>query len=801
MALSPSTAFLEAMTGSECEVRFYVVIDHNDGSSQWKAVGPGSMDPNSDLYDRADIPAAIKAISPVGVELDPLTRETQMGELFIDFVDGFIRPILVNNRLKGQKCTVKVGARSLNEADFLSYFVGPIEEIFPMDGEVVRFSVLDPFTVLQNTKILGYWANVHPLEALYNGTDGVLDKCDLAAAQIDTTSFDPVDAAYTGDISHFIVSRGVGSLMYGLAVSDPTPAFDVAAGLVRLMNGQLAVDEDGAMSFKRFDASASAVDDWGVNDILPGSFKQPALDENVINRMTAYFARNVQNKRHEHTYVADDTTSQGNYKYPGQTERILTAPDLVSNWHDHHAYLQGNINDAVNSFDIMGGSPHAFCGFKDGSPANTTVSADRPLYLMLDSSFIAGINNIEIISATTVSIASSSEKNYPTTDPDDGTVTVEAFDSYATISNVSRGQVNTSASSHKGASDAAADKAMLTKVYDVTIFVILFNELLARFADGCPIVELETLFTKIKYQIGDLITLTYPKYMAYGKDGITDSDKWEIVGKEADYMASPPRIKWKLAAAGEVAISIGTTFPGNSRVGSKSMQADALTNNDLMQPHIIWGLEVVDAGGLDVTVEKGEAAGHMARAMLQEDWTKPLGANRDIYIYFDLLDGGIIPREVPNNDPAPTSLGHELYLDKVVTDAADITSIGSVTPNTAPVGELTSIENRTLDDIQDGSTWYRVQDVSAANEITDTSIENAAVVEAKIGPLAVTEGKIGALAVTSGKLGADSVIAGKVATGGISASGQLADSIVGVNQRVNQTQGFHNFFLDDWSEG
>lgn len=771
MSLTPTAAWYQAVTRAEAKIRFYVAI--YDGTNTWKAVS-GSMDSGSDLY-LATIPVAIQKVTPVAIELDPLTRETQIGELFLDVDDNWIRPIIVNNRIKGQRCTVKLGAAELDESDFMSFFVGPIEEIHPIDGHTVSLSVLDPFTVLNNTKITGHWINKHPLEVLYDGAGGgILEKCDLAADLIDEDSLDPSDAVYTGDISHFIVSRGGAHGSHWTGVNDPVPAFQLAQEITRLLNGHFVANEAGELSFVRFDASASAVDDWTINDIIPGSFRQDSLEGNVVNRLICKFGATVgsQNTPQE-SYQADDTASQTTYKYPGQTERILGPDPWTTKWLDGGMnLLYAAIAAGDNSLRLYSGNGHAVSGSKYGSPAWATVSAARPVYLLLDSSHIPGIANIEIVKATGLTI-NQGNIGVEVNDPDTG-YRLETHYHDLTFTGVSRGQLDTDASAHKGSVSATT---ALTLVYDITILVNLFDELLGRFQNGCPVINVDTLLTKYPLQIGDLITLTWSHFVAYGYDGITDADKWEIVGKELDIYSNPPVIKWALAYAGTSAITRTATPAGPlafSDIGQRYQSSDQTV---LEQPHVVWGLDIVDAGDLDFTVEKGEAAAAVGqRCHLKSDRTLTAYASRDNYVILDIPTGNIVIAPVANGNPAPEFLNRSLLLGIVETDAVDITGI-TTDPDTDPVDNITRIGLRSLDDIQDGSTYLRVTGVSAghqcqaaslaSNSVEEAKINALAVTEAKIGALAVTEGKIGALAVTSGKIGASAVTTAKIDDGAV----------------------------------
>jgi hypothetical protein len=92
------------------------------------------------------------------------------------------------------------------------------------------------------------------------------------------------------------------------------------------------------------------------------------------------------------------------------------------------------------------------------------------------------------------------------------------------------------------------DHTVGAHVYDVTVVVGMLSAVLARFALGVTVIQLETDLSKYAVQIGDHVGLVYDHYVSYGSDGLAagNSVKWEVCGKETDLSATPPRIKWRL---------------------------------------------------------------------------------------------------------------------------------------------------------------------------------------------------------------------------------------------------------------
>lgn len=658
MALFPSNAWYQAVCRDGAKIR--LLVDLYDGTTHYQAA-TGSMDSGSDL---AGTPAVVHRVSPVGVTLDPFTREVDMGELYIDVADHWFRTIFLATRLAKQQCTVKVGAAELDESDFVSYFVGQMESFEPdPDNQTSRIVLLSPFAMLDNTDITGYWINVHLLEALYDGAGGgILEKG--GATSFTTASFDPTDAAYD-DIEHLLFTRGH---TYGLgafsAVVKPTPALEVAQDACRLMNGHLVVDEAGALEFKRFNATTAASDSWTEDDFLPGSFKQHELDRNIINRIIINFGRTGPGE-YTQIYQADETGSQSAFAYPGESERILSR-SFDTPWIDRKMHPRSTISDSDTSLILYGPAAH-YSGNKSG----LTIDASHPVYLLLDSSHTPEVNNVEIVKATALARDTGIMMGEDIWDPETETHNSEGpFCAHLTYSSITRAQLGTSASRHHGGGDS---RGHLAYVYDITALVLLCDELLARFGYGCPLVSVETLLTKYEYQIGDMINLTYDRFLAYGMDGLS-ADKFEIVGKEFDLFANPPRIKWDLAYAGTNAV----TRTGRSGFGLQNFTTSflsAMNGLKVFDPYVASGFGYSLVSGRVAKIEAGTGTNGVTTKTLANDYQYTFPASKDTYVTFDLNEGTApIFQSVANGAAQPDFMSGEVPLWKVVTDATSITS-------------------------------------------------------------------------------------------------------------------------------
>lgn len=181
MPLEPTAAWIDAASGENDPVALLSVYD---GSTTWQAVDkwPGHSDLNA-------VDQGLVEFTPLSEEVDPFTREVEIGSMTIEVADKWIRPIVVNNVLFGRRARLQLGFVGLASSDYLTIFTGSIEEPpHPRPGgQTVTIECLGILAMLARVKIAGYWANKHPLEI---GED-ILEKAGLPAAMIDYDALDP----------------------------------------------------------------------------------------------------------------------------------------------------------------------------------------------------------------------------------------------------------------------------------------------------------------------------------------------------------------------------------------------------------------------------------------------------------------------------------------------------------------------------------------------------------------------------------------------------------------------------------
>ena len=84
-------------------------------------------------------------------------------------------------------------------------------------------------------------------------------------------------------------------------------------------------------------------------------------------------------------------------------------------------------------------------------------------------------------------------------------------------------------------------------VFDITIAVDLAYQILSRFTEGCPILEITTSLSHVDLELGDFVTLEDPIFLDRYYDGVTaNSHVWEIVRKEIR-IEDTPGIVFQLA--------------------------------------------------------------------------------------------------------------------------------------------------------------------------------------------------------------------------------------------------------------
>jgi hypothetical protein len=736
----------------------------------------------------------------------------QTSECVVEVSDAWIRPILTANRIKGKRATITYGFAGIAESDFLALACGPIGEISfegSRDSGTVSISVMDLMTTFRDQTVYASWINKHPLQILYDGsvadpmtgTTGGRSLLSMCGYDSDTwvteSTFNPTDAAYTGSISHWCVSR-----VSPFDVYQPTSAADLINDLCRLLMGSILSDETGKLSFKRWDPAAVAVDTFTVDDILPGTFRQEPLDANVANRVVIKLAADSDNvglNYPERTFEINDSDSQTAYAYPDQTSRAISNEFQSSFSPPLHAELFEDITAGATSLSAFG-QMHGWCGMRElcienvpdtdvpvdevaalaaAQSASVKISTDRPSYLLLDNIYSIG-SEAEVVKVTAGGYVSALNLGFPWQ--------VQAYNDFTlggwrnaifiadyTATTMVRAQLGTTAIAHKrNGLTGTFGNLQHTQLWDITCLVDSATKTLNRFKYGCPIVEFETPCNKMAIQQGDSVSLVLPDFLAYGFDGVTSSTTWEVVGKEVDPMASPPRIKWRLAVNTTTPVTNGLSrYSGGVDFNIEAQRRGSQEADEQQLGFVAYGFTVTVVSGLQVSIAAGAAASTGTRAGTTAARVVTLPASKDNYIGYNTYTKTFGFVSVANGAATPSKGASDIWIAKCVTNATDVTSIVDLR-ETLPYN---------FDKVKDGSTWRKVKSVNSSNECVEASITDGA----------VTEGKVGALAITSGKIASNAVVAAKVADG----------AIAGVHVAAGDKRRFANANADfqQWTRG
>lgn len=718
MTLALTTGFQAAVSSAEAEIRFFVQLSVGLASApvHFYAVSGTVANSATDRY-----PEAIRSVSQISAVVDPFTHELDYDEVFIDVDAEWLRPIVVAYRLRGiARLTCKIGAATQDTDDFMPYFAGRIKEITPIDG-TYHITCLSQVERLKETTVNGAWFLTHPLEVIYTDTPqfgySVLEDAGFYTTEIDTDAFDPEHANYA-DIGHLIVGRCGGP---NDAAGRPTPvrnanAFDIIQEICTLLNGHFFADENGKFTFRKFDASAAAVFNWTGDHILENSFKQIITDENICNHINVRYGRQA-NGEYGREYGAQDVTSQqafcdksdeGKYKSFFKTIETDWVNGVLIPWRASFAAGDASIDGAYGDTHMLCGNYNDRTAGISSGGATRRVSADRPLYLRIDTGSSVEYAKCESLDRKTAHRH---------------TVRVSAYNGAALFYlGPYCGEVDFDSLTRGIRGYAAVAGDSTTEIRDITCLVLLCDELLGRFAYGCPVIEVSTLLSEYAYQIGDVGTVTIPEFCSYGNNGITSSTTWEIIGKEVNVYGDPPSIKWTLAVNGTASVS-PTISPDAIRIPVDREWALYNGQEVLTQPHIASGLTmaVPDPKSLTGTLIAGSGwvGGRYITVPNNVEYT--FTASKDSYVYW-MHPTGLHVVEETLGAAAPPAAPLMLFIAKVVTDGTGITSITTTGQETTPL---------------DG-------DKIKAGTIAETQLGVGSVTNLKLGDGAVTNTKFSA---------------------------------------------------------
>jgi hypothetical protein len=719
--------------------------------------------------------SSVVDIKPVSTEVDPIGRTMKVSELTVAFAaDGFIRDIVVAERLRGRKLSCVLGFEGVDHAQWPTLFVGVISEVRPFADGSAELTCMSQFGRLAEVDLLGYWIGKHPLDAARE----VLIAGGIPESLIGST----VDSAHVNNaaIRHWNLSRGGLPENFGTldkSIKMPTKAKELFEGIAKLLPGVFVVRDSGVIDYVHYDSAQSASVTWSDDDLV-GELDFDEYDANLVNRMYVEFAS-------EETLKLDDAASQAAHAYPGETEYVRS-DTLQLDWVDAVANLQRNPLSAITAgspgvggtFTVYGKRLYSFCGARwpgcplELPPGNAILDDTHTAYLRIDDEIIE-VDRCTVSPNDTIGGSLWYLFGYvPFRVPGKAVFRVKA-----------RGALGTTAAAHlrHEPAETEGDDPIPNTVADATIPAANAQYLLKRLHNGMPIVKATTTYAKIGTEVGDVIALDTARVYGYGEADASHY-LWQVVSKELQ-VGDEPCINWTLALHVNTEESVPTisVLPINmwkDKVASAGAMA-AMTFKDMATGHILGASAFgVTHSGLVATISAGKITTGMSALGLRTTHDIDLVASSDNYLILDLSTQAVTLRAVAIGATPDVNHG-EIVVHKLRTGASSVSTatdlrtaasikgdkltdlsvvtgkLGDLAVTAGKIGALAVTEGK-LADLAVASGKI------AAGAVVEAKLGDLAVTAGKIGALAVTEGKIGALAVTSGKLGAAAVVTSKL---------------------------------------
>lgn len=560
--LNATDAWKRAFTKSNPDIVYLVRITINPLGSE----GNGIYTFVSGQKSVLNCPPSVLDVNSFSGTLDPVTRIYTQSERIITFLDdGSIRQIISNgNYLHHKKITVKLGSSTLtDEADFLLQYVGLIKDIVPTENNTaLQITCVDATYFLNwpENKVK-YFHHImrgidpneprgigrkHPLEVISHG----LDVLNIPASLYDNATLD-----VTLDLtrSHYVVTRHNDQLLpYGLTTDFnlDKPISEHINEMLFHLYGSFIPQEDGIHRYKQYNALDAPVAHWS-NDVLV-DVTQPANFKDLYNKIQFGFPI-LEGEAYQVVGATDDQSVINN-TFPGDTGTTVFRKDseylngfgtitaILSSTDTNVDILEAG---AVNQKIVVNYALHnGFCGslvndyanwYGHGSNSIRGLSSTRKAYLALINR-LTGF--VEIVAATAISPSTTLDTVNAPTEAAAIAFTELRIQKHIRFAITERGLFNTTSAIWRY-------YAYATRVVDITLAVNTYNILLTRFANGCSELQVVTLPIEADKQVGDFISLDYPKGILSDRVGIDSNVIWEIINKTENFSENPT-IKWKL---------------------------------------------------------------------------------------------------------------------------------------------------------------------------------------------------------------------------------------------------------------
>lgn len=651
----------------------------------------------------------ISDVINVGRAVDPVGRTVTGSNLTLEVVDdGTIRSWSASHNLKGKKAHIKLGFEGLSDSDFLTIYVGEIDDILPGQASLT-INLKDALGKVKS-KYGGNFFGVHPLNALKELIQAGNRSLDLAT-DFDSTEFDPT--TYSSSISHFactsVSMQDTEAVMVntspGMQNSDLTPGtvfrddgygatgvlptkdqpFVAVRPLIdeicKVLQGTCFVDEAGLVRFKLFDASTASVRTLTTDDY--DEIDQVEAHARTINRVRFTSSNSTQGV----TYIRQDDdsiTELGEFDHQSNLAFMMPISFVARRG---LSYTPSTTQDLT----VDGGMVTGFTGSR-GSVTVPTLST-RTFTPATDAGLTATRTaKVAILSRPfnrSGSILCSSAVTIPTTRS--GTVVSPAAryerlssDGEPLGSNLTIQQVDYSGTYTGDTLNVQQDTDDMDQyeVADVTPASRMADILLERFSRGCMVVKIRTSLRHIDLQLGDIIELETDRPLLDGadfdNDGLSITCKWEVIEKEIE-LGDAPGVSFTLCQASL------STRPATSISDVVDANPVAIPVRPEFSPiglggSVINGIDVTVSSGMDLSIAGGAIARKNGAVMPISPATLTALASADNFVRLDTRTGAVVHHVVGTTDLEPVGGRGEVTLARVRGAASSISYVRDKRP-------------------------------------------------------------------------------------------------------------------------
>ena len=655
-----------------------------------------------------DYALSVSEVAPIGNTIDPQTRVKKRDRFEITWSDdGWLRYQKERFREASFSVAVKLAHADLDPDDFLLLANGYVEEGLPGE-DFLTMTVREPELSLEATAQGAFIG--HPLEVAKK----LLEAAGVHPSKWDADSLDPT--AYP-EIGHFQVARYGTPAGWSTAISrdiqgaiqERTPIRPLLDELAMLCGGAFVADE-GQLRFAKYDPTTAAVAHWTSNDV--SDLEQPETLTALANRyvLPAFFLRGDPLAN----LVVESKADQLGSAIGGLEPRVSSQEVQAREWVRSVAMIRGQQT-------LTGGGPwdrDVLCGalglsghglsdaqrVEGGTQdAIYQLSDTKPAYYMVgrternsDGQYTQPNPGVEIVRVEDVALEWGSGLTlFVSGVPDPVTNDVHFFPRDSTITITDRAQYGTTAQT-----EPYRDLSYLA---DVTLPLYALEQRLARFANGCPILRFRTNLAKIAVNLGEFVTIEDELVLDFGIDGVDETTKWEVIGKEVDVLGDTLGILWTVARVVETSPAASAARTSSLISGLTGLVGEEALPLRVADPD---SFVVTQTTGLAFAVSSGRA-GTLAGELEGPAFEGSVAASKDSYLGFDLATGLFVMASVSNGGTPPTFDSAILPVATMVSDGTEITSIVRTAPTAGLAAGSVHIDQLSTDvaDETQGLVW------------------------------------------------------------------------------------------------